>query len=81
MNNVCRDVVKRNYELEAAKYVLQGKKVRENPLADLESRGGDDMAAPGGNGFGSQQQFQLGKAKAVAAGIDDDEDADVDAKK
>ena len=80
---MCRDVAKRNYELEAAKYVLQGKKVRENPLADIESRGGDDIAAPGGNvgGFGSQQQFQLGKAKAVAAGADDDEEAEGEAKK
>lgn len=28
------DIAKRNYELESVKYLLQGKKTRENPLAD-----------------------------------------------
>ena len=32
--NLYRDIAKRNYELESAKYLLQGKKTRENPLAE-----------------------------------------------
>jgi hypothetical protein len=50
------DILKRNYELEAAKYVLAGRKVRENPLLDLAQEGGD-----GGGGFGMNQALQLGK--------------------
>jgi hypothetical protein len=61
-----KDIQKRNYELEQAKYLLTGKKVRENPLLDgiNGGRGGDEGSAPmiGGGGFGSQQNFQLGKA-------------------
>ena len=74
-----RDVLKRNYELEQAKYVLNGKAVRENPLRDL-IEGGDDNLGGGSNnlgGFGSQQALQLGKAaKNNNGGAADDEEFD-----
>lgn len=34
INSIFRDIQKRNYELEQVKFVMQGKKVRENPLLD-----------------------------------------------
>ena len=51
-----REVNKRNYELEAIKYNLPGRKVREHPL-QLEGAEGAE-----GGAFGSQQKnvFQLG---------------------
>lgn len=67
--------------------MLQGKKVRENPLLDGLSggaRGDDNAVAPlggGASGFGAQQQFALGKNTMKAyygnsAGDANDEDGD-----
>jgi hypothetical protein len=55
-----RDIQKRNYELEQVKFVMQGKKVRENPLLEGLNSGADGEGANAGNaglngGFGSQQ--------------------------
>jgi hypothetical protein len=73
-----RDIQKRNYELEQVKYVMQGKKVRENPLLDYlgqqnDENGGNNGAASGA-GFGSQQQFQLKAYYGEAARAEDDDD-------
>jgi len=61
---VFRDIAKRNYELETAKYLMQGKRTRENPLLEGLGAGGgagqnqnDDNAGGANGGFGSQQQF------------------------
>lgn len=70
--------------MESAKYVLTGKKVRENPLLEGLSGGlggAEEGSAPGlGLGFGQQQQLQLGKLKQVHTANDDDEE-DGDEKK
>ena len=49
MLNSCREIAKKNYELDLVKYQLQGKKVRENPLLSTEE------TAPGG-AFGQQSK-------------------------
>ena len=54
-----RDILKRNYELEQVKFVMQGKNTRENPLLEglgesNNDNGGNAGAAIGAAGFGSQ---------------------------
>ena len=73
-----RDIQKRNYELEQVKFVMQGKKVRENPLLEYlgqsnDENGGNNGGASGA-GFGSQQQFQLKAYYGEVARAEDDDD-------
>jgi hypothetical protein len=61
--------------------VLPGKKVRENPLLDGIQGGlgkAEDAPVSAMGGFGSQQQFQLGKTAAIKD--DDDEEGEGDKK-
>lgn len=69
--NLPREVQKRNYELEAIKYNMQGRKVREHPL-QVE---GEEGSAEGAVAFGSQQKnmFVLDAAKKKAVDEDNED--------
>ena len=73
------EVLKRDYELETAKHVMVGKRVRENPLLDLASQEGNNDNL--GGGFGQQQNLQLGKQQAKPQEVDDEDEENPDADK